>query len=231
MDSETCRYIRKLRPIPTKALDLHALRHWESYLKGQWRRTFEGRHGNLLGLLSIEAQPATLSALIQYYDPPLRCFTFMDFQLVPTVEEHERLVDVRARSAEKKEKSKRAGKPPKGQPRRETPTALERRGLIGFHGRLWAPSLRHNALPPDKGLYRLGGCRRFPRQKGSRRPSLEEDGLLDRRPPECVSSLIGPLWQTSASQSQTCISSIERNANAAPCTTRNGRMRARKWSK
>ncbi|RDX82628.1 hypothetical protein CR513_36562, partial [Mucuna pruriens] len=38
---------------------------------------------------------------------------------------------------------------------------------------------------------------------------------------------ISPLWQTSASQSQTCISSIERNTKAAPCTTVNGEKRER----
>ena len=30
-----------------------------------------------------------IASLIQYYDQPLRCFTFGDFQLVPTVEEFE----------------------------------------------------------------------------------------------------------------------------------------------
>ncbi|RDX82909.1 hypothetical protein CR513_36245, partial [Mucuna pruriens] len=29
---------------------------------------------------------------MQYYDPPLRCFTFKDFQLTPTLEEYERLL-------------------------------------------------------------------------------------------------------------------------------------------
>ncbi|RDX79150.1 hypothetical protein CR513_40463, partial [Mucuna pruriens] len=84
MDPETCRYIRKLCPIPTKTPNLHALQHWGSHLKGQCRKTFEGRHDNLLSLLSIEVQSTTLSTLTQYYDPPLRCFTFMDFQLSPT---------------------------------------------------------------------------------------------------------------------------------------------------
>lgn len=31
-------------------------------------------------------------ALSQYYDPPLRCFTFQDFQLAPTIDEYERLL-------------------------------------------------------------------------------------------------------------------------------------------
>ncbi|RDX83083.1 hypothetical protein CR513_36048, partial [Mucuna pruriens] len=34
----------------------------------------------------------TLSALTQFYDPPLKCFTFKDFQLTPMLEEYERLL-------------------------------------------------------------------------------------------------------------------------------------------
>ncbi|RDX71025.1 hypothetical protein CR513_49669, partial [Mucuna pruriens] len=63
-----------------------------SCLKGQWRRTFEGRHDNLLSLLEIDVQTDALSALSQYYDPPLRCFTFRDFQLAPTLEKRERII-------------------------------------------------------------------------------------------------------------------------------------------
>ena len=32
-----------------------------------------------------------IAALSQYYDQPLRCFTFEDFQLVPTVKEFEEI--------------------------------------------------------------------------------------------------------------------------------------------
>ncbi|RDY05193.1 hypothetical protein CR513_10975, partial [Mucuna pruriens] len=60
--------------------------------QGQWRRVFEKLHGNLLRILEIETQPAALEALFQYYDPPIRCFTFRDFQIAPTLEEYERLL-------------------------------------------------------------------------------------------------------------------------------------------
>ncbi|RDY09916.1 hypothetical protein CR513_05646, partial [Mucuna pruriens] len=43
---------------------------------------------------SLRKEPATLLALTQYYDPPLRCFTFQGFQLAPTLEEYERLLKV-----------------------------------------------------------------------------------------------------------------------------------------
>ncbi|RDY09897.1 hypothetical protein CR513_05665, partial [Mucuna pruriens] len=44
--------------------------------------------------LKGKVQPTTLSALTQYYDQPLKCFTFQGFQLAPTLEEYERLVGI-----------------------------------------------------------------------------------------------------------------------------------------
>ncbi|RDX98224.1 hypothetical protein CR513_18882, partial [Mucuna pruriens] len=84
--------IRKLCPIHARTPDLVSLRQWGSHLKGQWRKTFEGKYDNLLGLLEIKVQPEALSALTQYYDPPLRCFTFRDFYLAPMLEEYERIL-------------------------------------------------------------------------------------------------------------------------------------------
>ena len=40
----------------------------------------------------MEVQVVALTALDQYYDPPLRCFTFQHFQLVPTIEEFEHIL-------------------------------------------------------------------------------------------------------------------------------------------
>ncbi|KAI5436600.1 hypothetical protein KIW84_022922 [Lathyrus oleraceus] len=45
-----------------------------------------------MDLLTTYVDVSTLVALSQYYDPPLRCFTFKDFQLVPTIEEYEMLL-------------------------------------------------------------------------------------------------------------------------------------------
>ncbi|RDX85207.1 hypothetical protein CR513_33644, partial [Mucuna pruriens] len=55
--------IRKLRPIHTRTPNLVSLRQRGSHLKGQWCKTFEGKYGNLLGLLKIKMQPEALSAL------------------------------------------------------------------------------------------------------------------------------------------------------------------------
>src|SRR3954467_15939963 len=48
---------------------------------------FEIRYGNILDLLKVKVQEEAITALVQFYDPPLRCFTFQDFQLAPTLEE------------------------------------------------------------------------------------------------------------------------------------------------
>ncbi|RDX87088.1 hypothetical protein CR513_31484, partial [Mucuna pruriens] len=79
-------------PVQVRTPNLHTIRNISSYLKGQWRRTFEKMHGNLLQILEIETQPEALEALVQYYDAPARCFTFRDFQMAPTLEEYERLL-------------------------------------------------------------------------------------------------------------------------------------------
>ncbi|RDX97957.1 hypothetical protein CR513_19201, partial [Mucuna pruriens] len=84
--------IQKLRPIHARTPDLVSLRQWGSRLKGEWRRTFKEKYGNLVGLLKIKVQPEALSTLTQYYDPPLKCFSFRDFQLAPTLEEYERIL-------------------------------------------------------------------------------------------------------------------------------------------
>ncbi|RDX86131.1 hypothetical protein CR513_32566, partial [Mucuna pruriens] len=49
---------------------------------------------NPCGIGVDNSKPATLSMLTQHYDPPLKCFTFRDFQLAPILEEYERLIGI-----------------------------------------------------------------------------------------------------------------------------------------
>ncbi|KAI5441800.1 hypothetical protein KIW84_011024 [Lathyrus oleraceus] len=56
------------------------------------KNNFICRYGQILDLLTTYVDVSTLVALSQYYDPPLRCFTFKDFQLAPTIEEYEKLL-------------------------------------------------------------------------------------------------------------------------------------------
>ncbi|XP_014515615.1 uncharacterized protein LOC106773435 [Vigna radiata var. radiata] len=61
-------------------------------LKTIKRETFKMKYGNLLSLLEMEVQLPAITALVRYYDSPLRCFTFQDFQLAPTIEEFEHIL-------------------------------------------------------------------------------------------------------------------------------------------
>jgi len=48
---------------------------------------FRKTYGKIWDLAMIEMSVESIASLAQYYDQPLRCFMFGDFQLVPTVEE------------------------------------------------------------------------------------------------------------------------------------------------
>ncbi|RDY08032.1 hypothetical protein CR513_07788, partial [Mucuna pruriens] len=83
---------RPWRHVHVKLLDMQSLWYWGLSLNGQQRRTFEKKHGNLINILDIQVQPMVLEMLVQYYDVFLRCFTFKDFQIAPTLEEYERFL-------------------------------------------------------------------------------------------------------------------------------------------
>jgi len=52
------------------------------------RESFQDRHGGLLSILKIKVEEGILNTLVQFYDPLYHCFTFLDYQLVPTLEEY-----------------------------------------------------------------------------------------------------------------------------------------------
>jgi len=74
--------------------NLADLRELRQKLRAVQRTIFNSRYGNLLGLLEVQIQIHTITALVQYYDHPLRCFTFCDFQLVPTFEQYPQILDM-----------------------------------------------------------------------------------------------------------------------------------------
>lgn len=55
---------------------------------------FSKRYGHLLSLLKINMEDGLFSTLIQFYDPVYHCFTFPDYQLMPTLEEYSHLIGV-----------------------------------------------------------------------------------------------------------------------------------------
>ncbi|KAK2456455.1 hypothetical protein QL285_003820 [Trifolium repens] len=56
------------------------------------RPNFETNYGSILDLLHVEIDTAALTTLAQFFDSPLRCFTFQDFQLLPTIEDFEMIL-------------------------------------------------------------------------------------------------------------------------------------------
>ena len=49
---------------------------------------FRHRHGRLLDLLKVKVEEGILETLVQFYDSVCHCFTFPDYQLVPTLEKY-----------------------------------------------------------------------------------------------------------------------------------------------
>ncbi|KAH1188228.1 hypothetical protein GmHk_U059812 [Glycine max] len=56
------------------------------------RQAFRKVYGKILDLVAAEVFTEAVVSLAQYYDQPLSCFTFGDFQMVPTIEELEEIL-------------------------------------------------------------------------------------------------------------------------------------------
>ena len=56
--------------------------------------SFIRRHGQLLSLVTSKFDEQMMSVLFQFFDPVHHCFTFLDYQLVPTMEEFSHLLGI-----------------------------------------------------------------------------------------------------------------------------------------
>ena len=56
--------------------------------------SFARRHGQLLSLVTSKFDEKMMSVLFHFFDPVHHCFTFPDYQLVPTLEEFSDLLDI-----------------------------------------------------------------------------------------------------------------------------------------
>ncbi|XP_058763595.1 uncharacterized protein LOC131637048 [Vicia villosa] len=86
MDKKTTIYIGAMIP------DLERMKMIRGKLPKNVREDFTSHYGNIMDLLRINGQVGAIFAFTQFYDPPLRCFTFQDFQLAPTLEEFEQVL-------------------------------------------------------------------------------------------------------------------------------------------
>src|ERR1051325_5703039 len=86
--------IKKHNPhLKFKIPDTQTLLKLRRKVKSVQLNNFHARYGWILELLDTTVDHDALKALAKFYDAPLRCFTFQDFQLVPTIEELERLLN------------------------------------------------------------------------------------------------------------------------------------------
>ena len=56
--------------------------------------SFTERHGRLLSLVTSNTDEDMMKVLFQFFDPLNHCFTFPDYQLVPTLEEFSQLLRI-----------------------------------------------------------------------------------------------------------------------------------------
>ncbi|KAI5406181.1 hypothetical protein KIW84_052793 [Lathyrus oleraceus] len=84
---KTCSYSFHREPL-TSLIELSNL------VTGGNQKGFVDQYGDLLTLLRMVVDPVPLQTLLQFYDPKLRCFTFQDYQLAPTLEEYSILLNV-----------------------------------------------------------------------------------------------------------------------------------------
>lgn len=62
------------------------------------KEEFKKSFGNLLGIMNTEVNTTVVHTLVQFYNPPLRCFTFQDYQLAPTLEEYSHMLGIRIKN-------------------------------------------------------------------------------------------------------------------------------------
>jgi hypothetical protein len=79
----------KTKSYKFKEVDLASLR--DLALKVKDPNGFRHRYGDLLTLLRTNVDEKLVHTLVQFYDREYRCFTFPDFQLVPTLEAYSSL--------------------------------------------------------------------------------------------------------------------------------------------
>ena len=55
---------------------------------------FRKEYGSIIPLMKLNVKEGILLTLVQYYDSMYHCFTFPDYQLMPTLEEYSYLLDL-----------------------------------------------------------------------------------------------------------------------------------------
>ncbi|KAH1188390.1 hypothetical protein GmHk_U059552 [Glycine max] len=83
---------KRFYQVKVKGLDVTSLKELGRLMGPLRRQAFRKVYGKILDLTAAEVFTEAVVSLAQYYDQPLRCFTFGDFQMVPTIEEFEEIL-------------------------------------------------------------------------------------------------------------------------------------------
>ncbi|KAH1189682.1 hypothetical protein GmHk_20G057410 [Glycine max] len=83
---------KRFYQVKVKGLDVTNLKELGRLMGPLQRQAFRKVYEKILDLTAAEVFMEAVVSLAQYYDQPLRCFTFGDFQMVPTVEEFEEIL-------------------------------------------------------------------------------------------------------------------------------------------
>ncbi|KAL5179642.1 hypothetical protein HKD37_01G000911 [Glycine soja] len=83
---------KRFYQVKVKGLDTTSIKELGRLMEPLQMQAFRKIYGKILELTIAEVSIEAIASLTQYYDQPLRCFTFGDFQLVPTIEEFEEIL-------------------------------------------------------------------------------------------------------------------------------------------
>ncbi|KAH1229395.1 hypothetical protein GmHk_10G029150 [Glycine max] len=75
---------KRFYQVKIKGLDITSIKELGRLMGPLQMQASRKTYGKILDLTIAEISPEAIASLTQYYDQPLRCFTFGDFQLVPT---------------------------------------------------------------------------------------------------------------------------------------------------
>ncbi|KAH1209838.1 hypothetical protein GmHk_15G044254 [Glycine max] len=83
---------KRFYQVKVKSLDTTSIKELGRLMEPLQMQAFRKTYRKILELNLAEVSIEAIASLTQYYDQPLRCFTFGDFQLVPTIEEFEEIL-------------------------------------------------------------------------------------------------------------------------------------------
>jgi len=83
---------KRFYQVKIKGLDVTRLKELGRLMGPLQMQAFRKAYGKILDLTIAEIFTEAVVSLTQYYDQPLRCFMFGDFQLVSIVEEFEEIL-------------------------------------------------------------------------------------------------------------------------------------------